>query len=127
MINKVTLIGNLGSDADTKVLENSKVTKLSVATSDDYKDKGGNWANVTDWHNVVVWNSDSAEALKKGMQVYVEGKIKTRKYQDSEGKDRYTTEIVGKVRRLGKKEGSSNNFPSAQDAPNDGFYDPSRD
>lgn len=127
MINKVTLIGNLGSDADTKILENSKVTKLSVATSDDYKDKEENWVNVTDWHNVVVWNSDSAEVLKKGMQVYVEGKIKTRKYQDSEGKDRYVTEIVGKVRRLGKKEGSSNNFPSSQDAPNDGFYDPSRD
>lgn len=125
MINKVTLIGNLGADPEVRVLENGvKVARLSLATHENYKDKDGNWQKTTEWHNVVVWRdlADRAEKmLKKGNLVYIEGKISYRKYTDQAGQERYITDIVANsMRSLEKMEGTGtfeNRFPSAESAP----------
>ncbi len=120
MINKVTLIGNLGGDPELKTLEGgATVARFSLATNENYKDKNGDWQTQTEWHNVVVWRdlADRAAAqLKKGMMVYVEGKISYRKYQDQNGQDKYTTDIVASVfRKLEKSdrsESGASSFPS---------------
>lgn len=114
MINKVILIGNLGRDPEVRHLESgATVGKFSVATNESYRDKSNEWQTITEWHEVVVWRAlaDRAEqSLKKGMQVYVEGKLRTRKWQDQEGKDRYTTEVVANTFRiLEKRERSDSN------------------
>src|SRR6202043_4012483 len=99
-LNKVTLIGRLGKDPEVKNLTNgSAVANFSVATSEKGKDKrSGEMQEKTEWHNIVVWNEKTIEFiekyLNKGDMVYVEGKIQTRKWEDSDGKDRYSTEIV---------------------------------
>jgi len=109
-INKVILVGNLGKDPEVRYLEGgTAVANFSIATSETYKDKtSGEKRTVTEWHNVVLWRglAEIAEKyLKKGNQVYIEGKLRTRKWQDKEGKDRYTTEIIGdNLQMLGKKE-----------------------
>lgn len=124
MINKVTLIGNIGKDPEVRTFENgSKVARFSLATNENYQDKAGEWQTITEWHNVVCWRglADRAERqLKKGNLVYVEGKISYRKWQDTEGKDRYSTDIVAATfRSLEKSGGSSdyNNLPDAEDEP----------
>ncbi len=99
-INKVILIGNLGSDPEVRYMPNGNaVTTLSVATSDSWKDKNtGEQQDRTEWHRVVFFNrlaEIAGEYLKKGSKVYIEGSIRTRKWQDKNGTDRYTTEIVG--------------------------------
>ncbi len=108
MINKVILVGNLGADPEVRHLETSVVARLSVATNENYMDKQGNWQTITEWHNVVAWRrlAESAEKnMKKGMQVYVEGKLTTRKWQDKDGNDRYSTEVVANTMRiLGSRE-----------------------
>ena len=98
MINKVILVGNLGADPDMKYTQSgTAVATLSVATSRSWKDKEGQKQEETEWHRVVVW-AQSAEFcgnyLKKGSKVYVEGRLQTRKWQDQNGNDKYTTEIV---------------------------------
>ncbi len=97
-VNKVILIGNLGRDPELKYLEgNVARVNFSLATSDSYKDKNGNRVDQTEWHNIVMWRglAESAEKyLKKGTQVYVEGKLQTRQWTDKEGQKRSTTEIV---------------------------------
>lgn len=120
MINKVILVGNLGKDPEVKHFEgNGAVAKFSIATNENYRDKtSGEWQTQTEWHNVVVWNAAAERAermFKKGMQVYVEGKLTTRKWQDQNGNDRYTTEVVGRtVKILGKREeGSGNGYMSS--------------
>lgn len=122
MINKVTLIGNLGADPEVRALESgAKVAKLSVATNENYQDKNGEWQKVTEWHNVVAWRglAERAENLKKGGMVYLEGKLTTRKWQDRDGNDRYTTEVVARLlRSLERREStavSGGGFPSAND------------
>lgn len=123
MINKVILIGNLGADAEVRRLENgAAVAKLSVATNETYKDKNGEFQTNTEWHNVVVWRylAERAEQqCKKGKQVYIEGKLTHRKYQDANGNDKYITEVVGAVMRvLGGRDGDSNySMPTANDEP----------
>ena len=127
MVNKVTLIGRLGSDPEVRRLENGvAVAKLNVATNDNYKDKTtGEWVEQTEWHSVVAWRylAERAEQyLKKGRLVYIEGKLTTRKWQDQEGKDRYNTEVVAStLRMLDKREdgggGYRSNFPTAENAP----------
>jgi single-strand DNA-binding protein len=121
MINKVTLIGNLGNDPEVRHLESgAMVARLSVATNENYKDKDGNWQKLTEWHNVVVWRdlADRAEKqLKKGMMVYVEGKISYRKYAGPDGSDRYATDIVANNLRILEKpagSGADNRFPSSE-------------
>lgn len=124
MINKVILIGNLGADPEVRHLESgAAVARLSVATNESYKDKSGEWQTITTWHNVVLWRSLAERAersLKKGSLVFIEGKLTNRKWQDQNGNDRYTTEVVGAVMRiLEKRESSGSNFgggfPTASD------------
>jgi len=123
MINKVTLIGNLGADPEVRTLENgTKVARLSVATNENYQDKNGEWQKITEWHNVTAWRrlAESAENyMKKGQMVYVEGKLSTRKWQDQNGNDRYSTDVVARVlRSLERREStgtSGNNFPGVTD------------
>ena len=98
-VNKVIVVGNLGSDPDTRyVPSGSAVTNLSIATSESWKDKQtGEQKDRTEWHKVAMYGrlaEIAAEYLRKGSQVYIEGKLRTRKWQDKEGKDRWTTEIV---------------------------------
>lgn len=98
-LNKVTLIGNLGNDPDIQTLENNvKVAKFSLATSETYKDEKGQIRSITDWHSVVMWRGLAelaANYLHKGSLVYIEGKIRTRSYNDKDGQKRYVTEIIG--------------------------------
>lgn len=110
MINKVTLVGYLGGDPETRTLENgTPVGRFSLATSDAYKDKEGNWQNTTEWHNVVVWRelAERCQKFTKGQLVYVEGKISNRKYMDKDGVEKNVTDIVANtVRLLEKREHS---------------------
>ncbi|HYG50017.1 MAG TPA: single-stranded DNA-binding protein, partial [Flavobacteriales bacterium] len=98
-VNKVILVGNLGKDPEVRTLENGvKKVSFPLATSEVYKDKDtGDKRTETEWHNIVIWRglADVAEKyLRKGQQVYVEGKIKSRQYKDKEGNQRYITEVV---------------------------------
>jgi single-strand DNA-binding protein len=98
-VNKVILIGHLGQDPQSRAMPSGKaVVNLRVATSDQWRDKQtGENKEATEWHNVVMFDrlaEIAAEYLRKGSQIYVEGRIRTRKWQDKEGNDRYTTEIV---------------------------------
>ena len=109
-VNKAILVGRLGKDPETRYMTNGEaVTNVSLATSDNYKDKNGEKQERTEWHNLVFYRrlaEIAGEYLKKGSQVYVEGRIQTRKWQDKEGKDRYTTEIVvNEMQMLGGKSG----------------------
>jgi single-strand DNA-binding protein len=104
MVNKVILIGNLGRDPEIRYLEgNIAVARFSVATNESYKDKKGEWQTQTEWHDVVCWRNLAERAekqLKKGSQIYLEGKLTHRKYQDKDGNDRYVTEIVANTIRI---------------------------
>lgn len=98
-INKVILVGNLGKDPEVRTLENgAKVANFTLATSESYKNREGQRVTQTEWHNIVLWRglADIAERyLRKGNQVYIEGKIKSRSWDDKDGIKRYTTEILG--------------------------------
>jgi single-strand DNA-binding protein len=112
-VNKVILIGNLGKDPETRYMPSgSAVTNLRIATSESWKDKqSGEQQERTEWHSVAMFGrlaEIAAEYLRKGSQVYIEGKLRTRKWQDKEGKDRYTTEIVAdEMQMLGSKGGGA--------------------
>lgn len=110
-INKVILVGNLGKDPEVRTLENgAKVANFSLATSETYKNKEGQRVTTTEWHNIVLWRglADIAERfLRKGNQVYIEGKIKSRTWDDKDGNKRYITEILGdNLTMLGSKRDS---------------------
>jgi len=110
-INKVILVGNLGRDPETRYMpDGGAVTNVSIATTDTWKDKtSGEKKEATEWHRVVFFNrlaEIAGEYLKKGSQVYVEGRLRTRKWQDKEGQDKYTTEIVcDTMQMLGGRQG----------------------
>jgi single-strand DNA-binding protein len=110
-INKVILVGNLGQDPETRAMPSGKaVTNVRVATSDSWKDKQtGEQKEQTEWHTVVFFDrlaEIAAEYLRKGSQVYIEGRLRTRKWQDKSGNDRYTTEIVAnEMQMLGSRGG----------------------
>lgn len=115
MLNKVTLIGNFGADPEIRYMPNGTATAVvSIATTRRWKDKQTNEAKTeTEWHRTVFFGRQAeivGEYLKKGSKVYVEGRLRTRKWQGQDGKDNYTTEIiVGEFHMLdGKQEGSSN-------------------
>lgn len=96
-LNKIMLIGNLGNDAETRfTTSNLSVTSFSLATTNSYKGKDGNWVNETTWHNVISFNLSDyfKDALKKGKKFYVEGRLSKRDYTDKEGIKRYMTEVV---------------------------------
>lgn len=117
MINKVILIGYTGKDPETKYLEgNVCVSKFSVATNESYKPKGSDeYKTITEWHDIVTWRALAEmveKRLKKGQQVFVEGKLTHRKYTDKDGVDRYVTEIVANtVRLLGSRPNNDAGLP----------------
>jgi single-strand DNA-binding protein len=124
-INKVILVGNLGADPETRYMPSGKaVSNIRIATSEGWKDKQtGDTQERTEWHAVVLFDKlgeIAAEYLRKGSQVYIEGSLRTRKWQDKEGKDRYTTEIVARDMQMlgarggaGSAEGRSERRPAA--------------
>jgi single-strand DNA-binding protein len=124
-INKVILIGNLGADPDARMTaQGSAVTNLNIATDESYKDKNsGQMVPKTEWHRVVMFNrlaEIAKDYLRKGSKVYIEGKLQTRKWQDQNGQDRYTTEIVAnEMQMLDSKQGG---FDQPQAAPQGGGY-----
>src|SRR6201990_3607577 len=110
-INKVILVGNLGADPETRAMPSgTTVANLRIATSESWRDKqSGEQQERTEWHRVVLFgrlDEIAAEYLKKGSQVYIEGSLRTRKWQDKQGQERYTTEIVGnELQMLGGRGG----------------------
>jgi single-strand DNA-binding protein len=107
-LNKVMLIGNLGKDPEVRyTTSGTAVASFSLATSERFKNKNGEWEEKTEWHNITLWSrlaEIAGEYLAKGKTVYIEGRLQTRKWQDRDGRDRYTTEIVGeKMQMLGAK------------------------
>ena len=110
-VNKVILVGNLGKDPEVRYSPNGgAVANITIATSESWKDKtSGEKQEKTEWHRVVFFGrlaEIAGEYLKKGAQIYIEGRLQTRKWQDKEGKDRYTTEIVAnEMQMLGSREG----------------------
>ena len=113
-VNKVILVGNLGRDPEVKFTpQGTPVAKFSIATSERYKDKEGNWQERTEWHNIVLWQrlaEIAGEYLKKGSKVYIEGRLRTDSWDDKEsGQKKYRTEIVGNDLVLlgGRGEGGS--------------------
>ena len=120
MIQKVLLIGNLGKDAEIKTFDNgNNVANFSLATSESYKDKAGEWQQKTEWHNIAVWGNqaDRAAKLTKGTTLYVEGKLSTRKWQDKDGNDRRTTEIVASYFRVINRSENTNSSNTAKNEP----------
>lgn len=118
-VNKVTLIGNLGADPEVRYTANgSAVANVSLATAESWKDReSGETQERTEWHRVVFFSRLAeivGEYLKKGSQVYIEGRLQTRKWQDRDGNDRYTTEIVANEMQMLGGRGGGGNF----DAPN---------
>lgn len=121
-VNKVILIGNLGKDPEIRNLENgATLARFSIATSESYTDKEGNKVTQTEWHNIVVWRKLAEIAgkyLKKGSQVYIEGKLKSRSWEDENKITRYTTDIhADTFTMLGSRndDGSSNQGASIQE------------
>ncbi|GGF78247.1 single-stranded DNA-binding protein [Alteromonas lipolytica] len=109
-VNKVILVGNLGNDPEVRYMPNGNaVANLSLATSESWKDQQGQVQERTEWHRLTMYRrlaEIAGEYLKKGSQIYVEGKLQTRKWQDQQGQDRYTTEIiVDQMQMLGGREG----------------------
>ncbi|HYC38315.1 MAG TPA: single-stranded DNA-binding protein [Usitatibacter sp.] len=109
-VNKVILIGNLGRDPETRYMpDGGAITNISIATTDTWKDKQGEKQEKTEWHRVAFFGKlaeIAGEYLKKGSQVYVEGRLQTRKWQDKDGNDKYTTEIVAdRMQMLGSRQG----------------------
>jgi single-strand DNA-binding protein len=124
-VNKVILIGNLGNDPDIRYTAGgAAVANISLATAESWRDKeSGEQQERTEWHRIVFFGRLAeivGEYLKKGSQVYVEGRLQTRKWQDKEGQDRYTTEIVAnEMQMLGGRSGGSANYePAAQSSHN---------
>lgn len=127
-LNRATILGRLGADPESRSVGETSVTSLSVATSEKWKDKNsGQMQERTEWHRVELWGrvgEVAAQYLRKGSQVYLEGRIRTDKYQDKEtGQDRYSTKIIGDRMQLigGKGEGQAS--PAADPAPAGGGFD----
>jgi single-strand DNA-binding protein len=120
-VNRVTLLGHVGQDPEARYMPNGKaVVNLRLATSEQWKDKQtGEQKEATEWHSVVIYDrlaEVAAEYLRKGSQVYFEGKIRTRKWQDKEGRDRYSTEIIANDMQLlgGRRDGAAPAAPAGR-------------
>lgn len=127
-LNKVMIIANLGKDPEVRyTTAGTAVASLSLATTEKFKNKSGEWEDRTEWHNVVLWGrlgEIAGEYLSKGKTVYVEGRLQTRKWQDKDGRDRYTTEIVGeKMQMLSSKSGSGERSQSSRDESSQGGFE----
>ena len=134
-VNKVILLGNLGRDPEIRTMQSGKkMASFSIATSKRWKDRGTQEQKEnTSWHNIVVFNEGLVDVIeryvKKGSKLYVEGELNTRKYQDKDGNDRYSTEVVlqpytGVMTMIGTASGSNNNqsISAPNDAPNDDSF-----
>ena len=121
-VNKAIIVGNLGKDPEVRyTTDNSAIANVSIATTDRYKDKTtGEQKEITEWHRVVFFNrlgEIAAEYLKKGSQVYIEGKLRTRKWTDKDGAEKYTTEIIAdQLKMLGGRTSEATNAPPAPKA-----------
>lgn len=117
-VNKVILVGNVGKDPDVHFIEQGvAVARFPFATSETYRSKDGEKVTTTEWHNIVLWRglADVADKfVKKGSQLYIEGRIKTRSYDDKEGNKRYITEIVGDTMQLLGRKGDNQSDDSNQ-------------
>jgi single-strand DNA-binding protein len=123
-VNKVVLLGNLGRDPETRFTTGGDaVTNLNIATSEQWKDKSGEKQEKTEWHRVVLFGRTAevaAEYCKKGKQVYIEGRLQTRKYTDKDGVEKYATEIVGdRMQLLGNSSGDATERPAKSAKPDD--------
>jgi single-strand DNA-binding protein len=124
-VNKVILIGNLGKDPELRRTQtsNTSVCSFSLATSDRRKNPDGTWGDSTEWHNIVAFGNQAENCgkyLKKGQKVYIDGRLTTRKWQDQQGNNRYTTEIIANsVQFLGSRQ----NDMSVSDQGSDNFWD----
>ena len=122
-INKVIIVGNLGKDPEVRyTTDNSAIANVSIATTDRYKDKTtGEQKEITEWHRVVFFNrlgEIAAEYLKKGSQVYIEGKLRTRKWTDNNGVEKYSTEIIAdQLQMLGGRASEATSATPAPSAP----------
>ena len=127
-VNKVMIIGNLGRDPEVRYMpDGGAIANISVATTDTWKDKSGEKQERTEWHRVAFFGKlaeIAGEYLKKGSQVYVEGSLRTRKWQDKEGKERYTTEIVAdRMQMLGSRAGGSESMAREEAPPKESAGD----
>lgn len=122
-VNKVILIGNLGRDPEVRYMPSGDaVANISIATTETWKDKNGEKQEKTEWHRVAMFGKTAevaGEYLKKGSQVYIEGRLETRKWTDKEGQERYTTEIrADRMQMLGSRSGGSERIaPPEDEAP----------
>ncbi len=121
MVNKVILIGNVGKDPDVRYLEgNVPVAHFPLATSETYRNRDGEKVTQTEWHNIVVWRGLAKvveDYVKKGQALYIEGKIRSRSYEDKTGNKRYITEIVAdNLQMLGRRGDSESTAPAADSA-----------
>ena len=129
-INKVILVGNVGKDPETRYLdESTAMAKFPLATSESYKNKDGEKITTTEWHNIVLWRGLAVVAekyVRKGTQLYIEGRIKTRSYDDSDGNKKYITEIVGdQMQLLGRRPDDAGDQDSPRQAGSSGGDRPS--
>lgn len=118
-INKVILVGHLGRDPEIMTFDNgTKKASFSMATTESYRDKEGNWQDQTEWHNIVLWRYLAEKNLIKGDQIYLEGRLRTRSYEDANGVKKYVTEIQGdKVLKLSSSGGNKDNYAGNDQAP----------
>jgi single-strand DNA-binding protein len=120
-VNKAILIGHLGKDPEVRYMPSGEaVANVTLATSETWKDKNGEKQEKTEWHNIVFFKrlaEIAGEYLKKGSQIYVEGRITTEKWQDKEGKDRYTTKIVANEMKMLDKKSSGGSFEVVENRP----------
>jgi single-strand DNA-binding protein len=123
-VNKVIIVGNLGRDPETRYMPNGEaVTNIAVATTESWKDKGsGEKKELTEWHRITFYRKLAEVAgqyLKKGSQIYVEGRLQTRKWTDKEGVERYTTEIIADtMQMLGSRQGMGGSAPMDEEYGN---------
>jgi single-strand DNA-binding protein len=128
-INKVILVGNLGKDPEVFTYENgTKRAVFSLATTESYKDKEGNWQEQTEWHNIVLWRYLAEKNLIKGDKIYLEGKIRSRSWEGEDGQKKYITEIQGeKVLKLNSAGGGgayNQNAPASASIANEPSSNP---
>ncbi|MBT3918501.1 MAG: single-stranded DNA-binding protein [Nitrosomonadales bacterium] len=130
-VNKVILVGRLGQDPDVRYMPNeTAVCNFSLATSSSYKDKTGERVDQTEWHRIVMFGKVAEiakEYLKKGSQIFIEGRLQTRKWQTKEGQDRYTTEVVAAtMQMLGSKDSASGGSESSDQQKNQPSNEPTK-
>ncbi len=121
-INKVILVGHLGRDPEVMTFDNgTKKATFSMATTESYRDKEGNWQDQTEWHNIVLWRYLAEKKIIKGDQIYLEGRLRSRSYEDANGVKKYITEIQGdKVLKLSSAGSNRENYQANEQTQTSG-------